>query len=317
MVDKNIYPKVSVIVPVYNVDNYLRECLDSIFNQSFNDIEVICINDGSEDKSYDILNEYKTMYNNLIVFNQENKGVSSARNVGISAAKGKYILFVDSDDYLRENACEVAYSEAEKDQVDILSFGVYKITYPYHRWHYKPFSMKEHIYTKDPFLALFTGSDTVLVWNKIYKRDLLLKNNIFFENDITFLEDECFNFTVFPKSKKIKYIPNALYQYRQKRSGSAVYSYSKDKKISSQKILIERICKIWRENKYLDEHASQLLNFFLDFNYAAMYSALKDESKVKDVINEILFSIGEDIFNVDNIKKLSTVCQNRVKDLLK
>ena len=101
--------KISIIIPVYNVEKYLHECLDSIINQTFTDIEIICVDDGSTDKSSEILEEYEQKDKRFTVISQPNKGVSAARNRGMQQAKGKYIMFVDSDDWLAHNACEQAY----------------------------------------------------------------------------------------------------------------------------------------------------------------------------------------------------------------
>ena len=103
-------PKISVIIPVYNVEKYLRECLDSIVNQTFKDIEIICVDDGSTDKSLEILREYEQKDKRIIVISQPNKGVSTARNIGMQQATGKYMMFVDSDDYITQNACELIYN---------------------------------------------------------------------------------------------------------------------------------------------------------------------------------------------------------------
>ena len=115
--------KVSVIIPVYNVEKYLRECLDSVVTQDLDDIEIICINDGSTDGSAGILSEYATQYEKLFILDKENSGLSAARNSGLSVAKGKYILFLDSDDFLADSsAVSRLYDKAEHDSLDQLFF---------------------------------------------------------------------------------------------------------------------------------------------------------------------------------------------------
>ena len=107
--------KISIIIPVYNTENYLSECLDSVINQTLNEIEVICINDASTDSSLDILDDYSKYSDKIKIINcSENKGQGNARNIGITQAKGKYILFLDSDDWLELNACEELFKMAEK-----------------------------------------------------------------------------------------------------------------------------------------------------------------------------------------------------------
>ena len=115
--------RISVIVTVYNTSKYLRRCMDSIIHQSLKDIEIICIDDGSTDESLEILKEYSRKDNRVIVISQENSGAGAARNTGMQYAKGKYLSFLDSDDFFEENLLELAYKYAEKDSAD---FVVYK-----------------------------------------------------------------------------------------------------------------------------------------------------------------------------------------------
>ena len=114
--------KISVIIPVYNVENYLSECLDSIINQSLNDIEIICINDGSTDNSLKILQDYEKRDNRIRVINQKNSGLGATRNVGLSLSEGKYVYFMDSDDYLELSTLEELYHLAETNSLDIVLF---------------------------------------------------------------------------------------------------------------------------------------------------------------------------------------------------
>ena len=110
---------ISIVIPVYNVEKYLRECLDSLINQTFNDFEVICVNDGSKDSSLEILNEYAQKDIRFKVISQENGGSGSARNNGLSRAQGKYVQFLDGDDYFEPEMLEKLYNLAEKHQADI------------------------------------------------------------------------------------------------------------------------------------------------------------------------------------------------------
>ena len=105
-------PRLSIIVPIYNVEKYLPRCIESILNQTFKDFELILVNDGSTDSSYEILKEYENKYDNFRVINQKNGGLSAAKNAGIKIAKGEYIAFLDSDDYLDKNFLETLYNMA-------------------------------------------------------------------------------------------------------------------------------------------------------------------------------------------------------------
>ena len=119
--------KVSIIVPVYNVEKYLSTCLDSLINQTLTDIEIICVNDGSTDSSLAILKDFANKDSRIKILDKQNEGVSVARNLGIEVATGQYLMFVDSDDYLIENACEKALNIIEYDGSDICIFAHYDL----------------------------------------------------------------------------------------------------------------------------------------------------------------------------------------------
>jgi len=117
-------PEISVIVPVYNVEKYVGECLESLLNQTFSNIEIICVNDGSTDNSSAVLKHYAEKDSRIIIIDQKNGGLSAARNAGLAYAAGKYILFLDSDDFITDNTLEKLYGTSEKENLDILYFGV-------------------------------------------------------------------------------------------------------------------------------------------------------------------------------------------------
>ena len=114
---------VSIIIPIYNVEKYLQECIESVLQQSLQDIEIICVNDGSTDNSGVILEKFAETDKRILVINQENKGVSAARNTGLRCAKGKYIYFLDSDDYLAPDALELLSSDMDARNLDLLLFN--------------------------------------------------------------------------------------------------------------------------------------------------------------------------------------------------
>lgn len=113
-------PKVSIIIPIYNVEKYLRNCFDSVLNQKFKDIEVLAINDGSPDSSQEIVDEYAAKYDFIKSYIKENGGQSDARNFGLTKASGEYVFFLDADDWLDENALEIMYNRAKNDDSDIV-----------------------------------------------------------------------------------------------------------------------------------------------------------------------------------------------------
>ena len=121
-------PKITVIIPIYNAELYLERCIDSIVNQSFKDIELICVNDGSTDNSEQIIKKYQDNHNNIILISKKNEGVSAARNIGLEKSNSDYIYFVDADDWLSPDCLESIYNAAISSQADIIYFNanIYK-----------------------------------------------------------------------------------------------------------------------------------------------------------------------------------------------
>lgn len=206
--------KVSIIVPVYNCEKYLKDCLDSLVNQTLKDIEIICVNDGSIDNSLDILNTYAQKDSRIVLINQENQGQSCARNKAMKIANGEYIAFVDADDWIDLDFFEKLYNEASKNCCDIAAGGIY--------WNltdgqvaFVDISFKKaKIYTKTSDKYKVTRvAKTAYVWNKIYKRKLLEDLGLQFEPGVYF-EDMMFSHIVLHNSDKLITVPNVYYHYR-------------------------------------------------------------------------------------------------------
>ena len=209
--------KVSIIVPVYNSEKYLEDCLNSLFNQSLKDIEIICVNNGSTDSSLKILNRYKNSDDRFIVISQENKGVSDARNIGIKNAKGEYITFLDSDDWLDVEACEKLYNTAKSKKSDILLFSHYRYS-------------KNSVVEDDRLLYLskmLNGENTTFdkdyesilssplgLCGKFYLTSLIKNNSVCFPTNINFGEDRVFFINACINSKAINAINSPFYYYR-------------------------------------------------------------------------------------------------------
>ena len=214
--------KVSIIVPVYNVANYLEKCLDSLINQTLEDIEIICINDGSTDNSLNILEKYAEKSNKIRVFTFNNKGLGASRNRGIKLASGEYITFVDSDDWVELNFCEKAYNNAKHNDSDIVLCNAIE-EYGDSQKKRIYFSEKE-VPNPEEFTFNYTSKkDKVLnnyltAWSKLHRTSFLLENNIKFPNII--FEDGPFQVETFIKAKKISYCPDIFYHYRKNNSES-------------------------------------------------------------------------------------------------
>ncbi|WP_117882559.1 glycosyltransferase [Aureibaculum luteum] len=207
--------KLSFIIPLYNAEKYIEQCLSSIHNQSMilNDYEVIVIDDGSSDNGILKARKIAKEYSNMVVYHQENKGVSATRNRGIDLAKGDYIWFIDSDDYIISDTANILLSIAEKYDLDILEF---KMVRTESRTLNKTFLGKKNskqqisIYSGKEYAALIDLNDSTCT--NLYKRQFLINTKIrFIEGKV--MEDMTFNAEVFPKSNKIAYFPLDAYRY--------------------------------------------------------------------------------------------------------
>ena len=224
--------KLSIIVPVYNVENYLRICLDSIINQTYTNWELIVVDDASTDKSRDIIQTYVSHFNNIIpIFLERNIGVGNARNRGIEIAKGQYIGFVDADDWIDQNFYSKLIDNISKDKSDIAICGV-KTEYQNsksssYRYKYNFQSCIDHNYA----LRLLVNSQNMdqfispIVSNKIYLTSFLRKHNLLFDPSKSF-QDDFFTFFCLLYANKVSLVPEIFYHYYQ-RPDSITHLFSK------------------------------------------------------------------------------------------
>lgn len=205
---------VSVIVPVFNVEQYLRECIDSIIDQTYPYIEIILVNDGSTDDSYSICNEYKEEDNRIIVVNKENGGLSSARNKGIEFARGDYISFVDSDDYIAPDMIESLVKIMDREQVEVAccNFKKFKKT-SFSKNTENDAGKKTEVYESSQAINYLLDEKhyKCFAWNKIYKKDLF--REIRFPEGKLY-EDIITQYKIFKKAKKVAFNDKAMYYYR-------------------------------------------------------------------------------------------------------
>ena len=212
--------KISVVFPVYNVQKYLRQSLDSLINQTFSDFEIICVNDGSTDSSLEILESYARLDSRIKIITQENRGLSGARNTGIKIATGEYILFVDSDDWLELDALEKLAVHVDKFKSDITMFKLKYFNEDTSKFSSGPFTTLEVIDSSlhnrnfnylDVIDVLFKVSHTAA--NKLYKASFLEKFDVKFL-DGYYYEDLEFFYRVFLKSQKASLLDEFIYFYR-------------------------------------------------------------------------------------------------------
>lgn len=226
---------VTVIIPVYNAEKDINRCLESIVNQDYKNIEVLLINDGSHDNSLNILKEYEKNYKYIKVIDQKNIGVARTRNNAVKIAKGKYIMFVDNDDYIDSNYISTYINEIEKEDYDIVIGGYIRITED------KKILKKEQL-SNEPFSKFVIMAP----WAKIYKRDFIIKNNIKFL-DYKIGEDVYFNINAYFNTDNIK-ITNYTGYYWFYNTKSV--SNTKQKSFSNSIDIIYLLDKITKLDKY-------------------------------------------------------------------
>lgn len=214
----------SVIIPVYNDERYVKECLDSLSKQTFDSFEIICVNDGSTDKTQKVLESYATIFTKYKIINQENKGLSMARNIALEEAIGEYIYFVDSDDVLKEDALEVAWNRCKEHNLDALFFSFENFS-DSEKMKSKYAHMINSTKRKGRYSQTFnTGQNMLIefvnnneyyvtVWAQIAKKDFLEKNYIQFYPGILF-EDNLYTMQVLLNAKKVMCIKDVLYRKR-------------------------------------------------------------------------------------------------------
>lgn len=274
---------VSIIVPVYNVEQYLERCLDSLTNQTLQNIEIICINDGSTDNSLNILKQYIEKDKRIKIINQENRGVSVARNNGIEASQGEYIGFVDSDDYVDLDFFENLYNKAKKEDADIVETKYYKFKK-----------------LKNNSQKLVKRSGVYMYYNfclNIYRTQFIKDNNIQFPIGIKIAEDSCFELEMLLKSNKTVILDKnkkSCYYYILRKNSTTTNTISniEDKFIGflkSVKIRIDLLnvygYKI--DDKILDKYVNELINS--TFRYSILYKIYNNDILLKNLYETIQY----------------------------
>lgn len=268
--------KVSVIVPVYNTEKYLDQCLESIVKQSLEDIEIIVINDGSVDKSHSICMKYYCKYPQKIKYIENiNIGCSSTRNLGISLAKGEYIAFVDSDDYIAEEMYKEMYKKAKEEELDIVICGMEYIQIQENRKiNLVPKNKKKNIEYLD-YKNLMANPV-----NKLFKREVIIKNKIIFPVDIHAGEDIVFCFKAMLNSKKIASMDKIFYYYIQHGNNSI---FNLDKRLGIFKAFLELYNyleeKDYLKNKEIKKEFNRVFNFFA---IKRVFVILADSNRVSE-----------------------------------
>lgn len=262
-------PVVSVIVPVYNVEKYLEQCLDSILNQSLDNIEVICVDDGSTDNSPDILKRYAEKDQRIHIVYQENAGAGAARNRGMQYASGRYLSFLDSDDFFEKTMLEKAVEKIEEDQADFVVFRCDQYLNDRKEFKKVRYTLKEQ--TLPPYVPFNIWQITSNVfrtfvgwaWDKLYSRDFVMRNQLFFQEQRT-SNDMLFVFTALVLAKKITYLDEILAHQRRNDIGSL--SNTREKSWFCFHDALCALKTVLKEHDLYDELERDFINYALHFS---------------------------------------------------
>lgn len=271
--------KVSIIVPVYNSEKTLKRCLESLINQSYKNIEILLINDGSQDGSIDICNEYAKKESRIVLISQDNAGVSSARNVGILNSTGKFLSFVDSDDFVANTFIEKLHDSIVKTSSDmaICNFWIENCKRNYLK-NSLDFDDNFNI-TPEKFYENFKRFGGFL-WNKMFKKTMI--NNLMLDTNIHYCEDELFVTEYVEKVKKISYTAIPIYHYCINHDGASSWKSWNTKKITiiNAKKRILSILKKYDFNIYKEYY----LNYFFIIN--DIYNRYSNEIISRDYLKK-------------------------------
>jgi len=322
------HPKVSIIVPIYNAEKYLKKCLISLVKQYLHDIEIICIDDGSTDDSLEIITEFAKKDNRIVFLHKSNSGYGHTMNTGLSLAKGEYIGIIEPDDFAKLTMFNDLYQCAKKHDADVVKSDYYhytKLNKLIRKAGKIPFFKSNKITNieKDPSLLKITPS----IWSAIYKKDFLVNNNIkFLETPGASYQDTSFSFKALSLAKKIALLSNAYVHYRQDNEHSSINKTNKvfaicnefdeitdflnknpeiKKIVNSQKLIKQYKTYIWNLKRISEEHREEFIDKFSEtFKVFYENGELDEEFCKKYKEEEILMLINDKKAFLDFINKM-------------
>ncbi|MDR1560874.1 MAG: glycosyltransferase [Holosporaceae bacterium] len=250
-------PLISAIIPVYNAEKYLCKCLNSITNQTFQDIEIICINDGSSDDSYSILERYALKDSRVKIINQENKGQAAARNLGLQMSMGKYISFVDADDWIEHHMYELLI-QIFKNDLDLIIFDA-------NVFGESDQAMRKYFLMKFQDKLRINGDIIAKCptppWNKIYRKDIIDKYNILFPEGLLY-EDNSFHWKYMMHANNAYFLKKKLYNYMVRKGSVMVQTKSKSSKVTDHFLICLEIFEYMRKHHLEGEYGASFVDFF-------------------------------------------------------
>lgn len=283
---------VSVIIPVYNVEKYLNECVDSVLSQTYQNFEIILVDDGSADKSGDICDKYASTDSRIRVIHKENGGLSDARNCGLTELSGDYVIFLDSDDFLSETALEETVKVVERDRCDFVFFDALSFNDENRDYGIKQNYVRKYTYESGKGLDVLEKQ----LKNKEYHpsaclmlidSDFLRKNNITFLKGILY-EDMLFTYELYAKAEKVNQLGKSVY-HRRYRAESIMTSRPGIKNFISEKTVFEKACSLSKNEGIFENKASLMYLSKCAYNSMNMYKRMnkKERKQQKDAYDDV------------------------------
>lgn len=267
--DELMRPMVSIIVPIYNAEQYLRRCVDSILNQEYTDFELLLVNDGSTDASGDICEEYGDRDPRVIVIQKENTGVSDSRNRALDRARGKYLQFLDSDDWITPDATRLFVRAAEEYGCDMVISDFYRVVGE--RLSTKGDIEEEGVLTREEFAAHMMENPADfyygVLWNKLYRRDIVEEHNLRMDTDINWCEDFMFNLEYIRYAKVFYALHAPIYYYVKRKGSLASQGINISKTVKMKLNVFEYYNNFYKhvlEEEDYEKNRLQVYRFFID-----------------------------------------------------
>lgn len=319
MIENKETKKVSIIVPVYNAEKVLTDCVDSIIKQTYNNWELWLVDDGSKDSSGVLCDEYVKKDDRIRVVHKVNEGVSIARNTGLERANGEYVFFVDSDDYLESETVEKAMKEALKYEADVVMFGFF--------YHCK----ETGEITQNQIDKLFVGDKMEFVsdlfretfgkellnppWNKFVKKSFLDLNDIKFISEFSICEDMIFTMDILDKAEKIVFLNESLYHYIYKKGDNLVNRFHSNF-YDALSVYVKKTERFLAENNAVQETVTMVNSFYVNQTIAYVkkiysgsgYDIRQKYDKMKQICNMVEFRNELSSYIPKGIKKKIVVC---------
>jgi glycosyltransferase involved in cell wall biosynthesis len=292
---------VSIIVPVYNTEKYLPRCIESILEQTYKNIELILINDGSSDRSGEICDEFARKDNRIIVEHRKNSGVSDARNTGILMCSGEYLQFVDSDDYIDKDMTRLLVNAIKFEKADLVICGYIIMQNENGEYMIKSYSHDKSLSFEqfmDIYDELYSNIYLNLIWNKIYSTRIIKENKIIFNSNFDLGEDLLFNLEVIKRCNNFSIIPSSLYYYVQYNDKNNLTRKPRENIYEIQKQLFQRVIEVAPKGL---KYSNNLINIEKE------YSRILISDVIANIINNI------DLFNCEKfIQQMKKIHKDEV-----